>query len=215
MDDTLDELIKQHFNNYKNSIINIILNNTNRLVDEDFSSLFKKPPLDSMDSLKSKIISIGKKNKIIVQIDILEKELDNYRNSIFEIFDDIKKKRINYYNKIIKVVEDDTIKIKKSDCNTIDKEIKKMLKERVINSFSKYFINDISSLFKGDIEIENIEKDSNSYFKKNYLKQLMENIDIKMMVKDTIMMNTIKESTDRYLFTLNNSRILNDFNDKN
>ena len=218
MEDNLDELYKQHFNNYKNSINNIIENNTNRLIDEDIHSLFKKPPLDSMDSIKSKIISIGKKYKIIVKIDILEDRLNNYRSSVIEIFTKIKKKRIDYYSKIINNNKEETLKIKKKECNIIDKDIRKMLKDRVSDSFNKYFIDDFQSFFKDYLEediIVKIEKDISSYFKNSYLRLLMENIDIKIMVKDTIMMNTIKESTERYLFTLDNSRILNDFSDKN
>ena len=37
--------------------------------------------------------------------------------------------------------------------------------------------------------------------------QLLENIDFKILVKDTILINSFKEQSDRYLFTLENSRI--------
>ena len=36
---------------------------------------------------------------------------------------------------------------------------------------------------------------------------------MKILVKDTTLINTVKETTDRYLFTLSNSRLLNDDND--
>ena len=48
------------------------------------------------------------------------------------------------------------------------------------------------------------------YLKKNYLSQLLENIDIKILVKDTTLINSTKEQSERYLFTLNNSRLLKD-----
>ena len=39
---------------------------------------------------------------------------------------------------------------------------------------------------------------------------MLENIDIKILVKDTTLINGAKEQAERYLFTLNNSRLLND-----
>ena len=39
----------------------------------------------------------------------------------------------------------------------------------------------------------------------------MDSFDIKFLVKDTTLMNSVKEQGDRYLFTLKNSRLLNDF----
>ena len=44
----------------------------------------------------------------------------------------------------------------------------------------------------------------------SYQKQLLENVDFKVLVKDTILMNGTKEQNERYLFTLNNSRIFSD-----
>ena len=42
------------------------------------------------------------------------------------------------------------------------------------------------------------------------LKQLLENIDIKILVKDTTLINSSKEQAERYLFTINNSRLFDD-----
>ena len=49
------------------------------------------------------------------------------------------------------------------------------------------------------------------FLNSNYKKNLLENLDMKLMVKDTTLINTIKEQSERYLFTLNNSHLLNDF----
>ena len=48
------------------------------------------------------------------------------------------------------------------------------------------------------------------YIKNNYNKQIIESINMKIMVKDNILLNSIKEHSERYLFTINNSRLLND-----
>ena len=55
MNDDLDYLKKQHIMNYKNTALQKILNNNNSLFDEDIMSLLKKPPLESMDLIKSKL----------------------------------------------------------------------------------------------------------------------------------------------------------------
>ena len=44
----------------------------------------------------------------------------------------------------------------------------------------------------------------------SYQRQLLESIDFKVLVKDTILINGTKEQNERYLFTLNNSRIFSD-----
>ena len=66
MEDTLKKFKEQHLENYKSAILEIITNNTNVLVDEDIMSLVKKPPLDSMDVIKSKFLDVAKKNKVVL-----------------------------------------------------------------------------------------------------------------------------------------------------
>ena len=46
-DDLLEKYIKQHYDNYKNSILELIDNNTSVLFD-DILLLIKKPPLNSI-----------------------------------------------------------------------------------------------------------------------------------------------------------------------
>ena len=46
-------------------------------------------------------------------------------------------------------------------------------------------------------------------FNSHYQKQILDNFDNKMLVKDNILINSVKESGERYLFTINNSRLLN------
>ena len=54
-------------------------------------------------------------------------------------------------------------------------------------------------------------KEESNFLKKLYLKQLLDSFDIKLLVKDTTLINSVKEQGDRYIFTLKNSRLLNDF----
>ena len=39
---------------------------------------------------------------------------------------------------------------------------------------------------------------------------MIENVDIKILIKDTTLMNLVKEQTERYLFTISNSRLFKD-----
>ena len=67
------------------------------------------------------------------------------------------------------------------------------------------FINDTNEDIRSKI-VSEVSK----YVKGSYQKQLLDNIDFKILVKDTTLINGTKEQSERYLFTLNNSRLLND-----
>ena len=74
---------------------------------------------------------------------------------------------------------------------------------RELNNFE-----DASIAFMGGLKQENGEYFPVSLFECH--RQLFENIDIKILIKDTTLINIVKEQTERYLFTLNNSRIFSD-----
>ncbi len=213
---TKEEMKLHHIDSYKNTIIEMIKNNTNSLVDDDIMSLIRKPPLDSMDLIQSKFLSMAKKNKIILNSDELSKILNNYRSRVIEISNKIKKIRITDLSKKItssKIKDNEVIKINKKDFTQINKDIKKLIKEQVSLSIEKEILKHIDSVFTKNIDPkikDKIIKEMTKYLKKNYLSQLLENIDIKILVKDTTLMNNAKEQAERYLFTLNNSRLLND-----
>ncbi|MBQ6497856.1 MAG: hypothetical protein IJI58_03985 [Bacilli bacterium] len=214
---TKEEMKLHHIDSYKNTIIEMIKNNTNSLVDDDIMSLIRKPPLDSMDLIQSKFLSMAKKNKIILNSDELSKILNNYRSRVIEISNKIKKIRITDLSKKInstKLKNNEIIKINKKDFTQINKDIKKLIKEHVSNSIEKEILKHIDTVFAKNIDSktkDKIIKEMTKYLKKNYLSQLLESIDIKILVKDTTLMNNAKEQAERYLFTLSNSRLLNDF----
>jgi len=214
MDDTLEKLKEQHFNNYKNAIMETVKNNSNVLVDEDIMSLFRKPPLDSMDLIKSKCLDLAKKNKIIIDVNALDNMLDKYRNSLFELCNYIKDTRIKELEKVINktTFEKDTkvIKINKKDFNELNKVIKRFLKENISLCIDKSINSKIKSIFKdeiSDVQYNKFYDELKKYLNGTYQKQLLENIDFKILVKDTILSNNIKEQGERHIFTLNNSRI--------
>ena len=214
MNEDFDYLKKQHIKNYKNMALQMILNNNNSLFDEDIMSLIKKPPLDSMDLIKAKLISILKKEKIILNTEEYNKRIDNYRNDMNNICNKNKEYRLKYYNDIVNSFTFDnnreTIKILKKDTNSLNKEIRRSFKDNITKSITKNFDKNFSDLFnniENDKDIDDIYKKFFKYLNSTYIKQLLENIDIKILVKDTILINSFKEEGEKYLYTLNNSHL--------
>ncbi len=197
---------QQHFDSYKRSVIDIIENNSRLLFDDDINSLIKKPPLNSMDKIKNKYLSVAKKNELVVETEKLEECLKKYREDVINKFAAIIRNRIDYYTKIVnKCKINNNIKILKRDINIFNKKMKKNLKDIIISSINKNLCNNTDKIIKSlnDKDI----KDINKYLNNMYIKDLMENVDIKILVKDATMINSIKEATDTYLFTISNSRL--------
>ena len=216
MANQLLDIKNQHKDSYKKSLIEIIENNTNVLVNEDIKLLFKKPPLDSMDTISSKFLNVAKKNKVVLNFDDLKEIVNNYREYLLKICEKIKNCRLNYFflkiNNFKFIDDSSVIKINKKDFININKEIKKIVKEQMRNGFNKYILKNFDKIVDNNIEndIKNIIlNEITKYINGNYQKQLLENLDIKILVKDTILINACKEQNERYLFTLNNSRLLN------
>ena len=210
---------EQHMTNYRNALIEITRNNTNVLVNQDITSLLQKPPLDSMDLLKSKALDLSKRNKIVIDIEKFDKLLDSYRRNVLKCCDEICSIRNDELEKIIhkeKLDKNmDIIKFNKKDFININKRIRKLIKDSINDGFNQYILKSIHSIFTSDTSADIIEKFISEYTKfgrGNYQKQLFENFDIKILVKDTTLINSIKEQGERYLFTLNHSKLLNDLN---
>lgn len=210
----LDMIREQHLNNYKNAVVEIIKNNTNSLVDDDIMSLIKEPPLDSMDVIKSKFLSVAKKENIVVKTDDMNKIVDLYRNSIKEEFSFFRKTRIEELSKNISSFNGEkdyeVIKITKKQLSDINRKINIHLKKVLGDCIDRLLVNKLDQIFISELDedqTKNIYRELSKYFKSNYKKQLIENINFKMLVKDTTLINGIKEQGERYIFTKNHSRI--------
>ncbi|MBP3841227.1 MAG: hypothetical protein IK997_03765 [Bacilli bacterium] len=212
----LELLQKQHYENYVNAIKEIVINNTNSLVDSDINSLLSKPPLDSMDQIKTKILGLAKKEKIVLDTELLNKILDNYRKNVLKTMNEIKKMRSDYILKIVdsslSYSSSNIIKVTKKDMIQLQKLEKKYIKQQVDDCVNRYLLKKMEKLFSiSEDFFQRNEKEINKFFsiKGIYQKQLLESIDFKILVKDTILINGIKEQGERYLFTINNSRLFN------
>ena len=217
MEDTLLKFKEQHLNNYRLAILETIKNNTNVLVDEDLMSLIKKPPLDSMDVIKTKFLDLAKKNNIILNIENLDQMMDKYRKNLSKSGIVVKKERLDILNDLINNYnfekETDIFKIRKKDLEVVNKKIKKILKDSLKEYTEKDIINNIKKLFseiEDESKMKKIVDDITKFVNGTYQRQLLENIDIKILVKDTTLINGVKEQSERYLFTLENSRLFNE-----
>ena len=214
----LEKLMQQHVENYKKAVLEIVNNNTNSLIDNDIIFLIKKPPLDSMDQIKTKFLVLAKKEKIILDTNNLDKMICNFRKDVIHKLETIKKIRIDKITAIINSInineENQVIKITKKELSSINKIIKKNVKQIIDESVQKNILDNICNIFTNDVDNDKKQKISKEIFKfldkrGIYQKQLLENIDFKILVKDTTLINGLKEQAERYVFTKNNSRLFN------
>ena len=217
MNDELKKFLEQHKQNYKKALLENVKNNTDVLVDQDITSLLKKPPLDSMDLIKSKFIDLAKSNKIVLNTENLTNMIDNYHDFMLTCCVDIKNIRYkSLSSKIEKATlekKNETIKLLKKDFNVINKEINKLIKDKLEIGYNDYINKKMVSVFPNDLDemVKNkISESISKYVKGSYQKQLLDSFDMKILVKDTTLTNSVNEQSERYIFTLNNSRLLND-----
>lgn len=213
MNSSLKEYEQAHMDNYLKAIQELIKNNTHALIYDDIFPLFDKPPLDSMDLIKNKLLSLAKNNKIILHTEKVSSILEEYQNAMKKCVEKIGNIREEALAKILQKFEqgeEETIRIFKKDLVQLDKELKKAFKEALQKNCSQYLTPNLSLLFKEDqaiTSLETMEKEMQNFLEKKYTKQILESIDIKILVKDTTLLNGVKEQTNRYLFTKNNSHL--------
>lgn len=215
--ETIDDFKKKHIENYKNAVTEILKNNTTALFEDDILSLLKKPPLDSMDIIRCKFLELAKKHKTIIQTEMLDKILNDYRQKVITFIPSWKKIRIEDLKKIIVSFspkkETDIIKFNKKDFVPINRKLKKKIKSDVADTIDKKIVKNVNRLFTNDID----EKEANTFasemikfVQSAYLKQLLESVDFKVIVKDTTLINGVREQGEHFLFTKMNSYLLNE-----
>ncbi len=210
----LDDIKEQSLNNYRLAVKEIIKNNTTSLLEDDIMSLIRKPPLDSMDVIKNKFLTLAKREDVVLNTQYLDKMLEDYREKISKDFSFIKECRINDLSKDVMVFvpkkQFDTMKITKKQLNLVNKKINSILKEKIVEIVNIFIIDNIKDVFGDnvdDLKYSKINKELIKYFKSVYPKEILENINLKLLVKDTTLINGVREQSERYIFTETNSRI--------
>lgn len=215
--ETIEDFKKKHIDNYKNAVNEILKNNTTALFEDDILSLLKKAPLDSMDIIRCKFLELAKRHKTIIQTEALDKMLNDYRHKVITFIPSWKKIRIDDLEKIIVSFspqkETDIIKFNKKDFVPINRKLKKKIKLDVANTIDKKIVKNVNRLFTSDIEEKEayaLASEMIKFVQSTYLKQLLESIDFKIIVKDTTLINGVREQGEHFLFTKMNSYLLNE-----
>lgn len=213
----MEDYEKQHINNYQNAIIEIIKNNTKSLIDDDIASLFKEPPLDSMDTIKLKLLELAKKEQIILDSSQTKGLLSNFRKKILEEFEKIKELRNStLIEKVISFVpsrNSDVINFTNKDLEGVNKNIKLSTNKFIKASIKENLIENLDSIYQANTiehSKESIKKDFSKFMNSTYQKQIKENMAIKIMVKDRTLVNGVAEQGERYIFTKSNSHIFDE-----
>lgn len=216
----VEELEKQHLESYKNAVLELISNNTETLLSEDIASLLKQPPLDSMDLIRSKLVSLSKRSQVILDTEAVNGLLQKYRHHLVDSFSDILEDRISKLTDLVKnfspVKSSDIIKFPKKEFGIINKKIKKEAKKKIMDS-NQVLLLGLPTLFKEDTN-EN-EKSSvivamEKYLTSFYSKDLLESMELKIVIKDTTVINSLLEQGERYLFTKENSHLFDNISAK-
>ena len=180
------------------------------MIEDDLLPLFKKPPLETMDTIKQKLFSLGRHYQVIINTEQLDKTLDEYRNTMQKKIITLKKYREEYLIKDIRLkaknTKDGTLKILKKDLTLLDKNLKKEIKTKIEDEMQKLIIS-IPSFYQTNEIDDKLEKSLIKYFKVTYPKLLMEIIDMKLIVKNTTLINGVNEQTEHYIFTKENSHL--------
>ena len=216
-EDSIEKFREKHFENYKNAVMETLKNNTKVLFEDDIYSLLQRPPLDSMDVIKCKFLDLAKRHKVVIKADSLDKILDNYRKSVISFLPLWKKIRIDELSKIIinfaQKKETDVIKFNKKDFVPLNRTLKKQMKQDITDAVNKKIVKHVNQLFTADIDDKLKDAMSNEmkkFVQTNYIKQLLESIDFKVIVKDTTLINGVREQGERFIFTMMNSYLLNE-----
>ena len=205
-----EELLNQHLKIYLNSLEELINNNTYSLINDDLLPLFTKPPLEAMDIIKQKLLSLGKDYKLILNTQEVDNYIERYRFSMqkkVKTLEDLRKKYLKQHvESLSQKSKDGTLKLMRKNLLILDKNLKKEIKIELIENMN-FLIENISNFYQTDKIPDRLLKYITKYLKTTYPKDLMETIDMKIIVKNTTLINGINEQTERLIFTQKNSHL--------
>ncbi len=210
----LEEFKRQHLQTYKKAVEEIIKNNTKALIDEDICSLIKQPPLDSMDAVKNKLISLAKKEKLILNTEKLNSLVKKFRNDLKDDLNHLKEVRqsrlIDKVQSFEPERETEIITIQNKDLTPINRELKKQFKGMLKENISSRLEPDVETIYSESADEAAKQKVTTGFLKYMsgpYQKQLLSEIEMKTMIKDRTLISMVNEHGERYLFTKTNSHI--------
>lgn len=204
-----EDIYAQHKEILMTAGVELATNNTNSLIEDDIINGVIDVPLETMDTVKQRLLNIAKHNGLVLDSNKFNEILSDYKNSLKKEFRSVYKKRIKIIEDSYSKMNDDKpldlVKDLKKELVKFNKETKKQCKEIILNLVKEKLISNLDL----------IVNESNASFKKEvmkflqnvYVKQILETIDMKILVKDTILLNSLKEQLERFVFTKENSHL--------
>ena len=204
-----EDILKQHKQILMTAGLELATNNTNSLIEDDIINGVIEVPLEAMDTVKQRVLNIAKHNNLILNSDKFNEVLISYK-------DELKKQFRNIFNKRIKLIEDnyskfdddkpmDLVKNLKKELVKFNKEAKKEEKQILTSLVKEKIISNLDLIVKDDNTT--FKKDATKFLQTTYVKQILETVDMKILVKDTILLNSLKEQIERFVFTMENSHL--------
>lgn len=204
-----EDILKQHKQILMTAGLELATNNTNSLIEDDIINGVIEVPLEAMDTVKQRVLNIAKHNNLILNSDMFNEVLISYK-------EELKKKFRNIFKKRIKLIEDnyskfdddkpmDLVKNLKKELVKFNKEAKKEEKQVLTSLVKEKIISNLDLIVKDDNTT--FKKDATRFLQTTYVKQILETVDMKILVKDTILLNSLKEQIERFVFTMENSHL--------
>lgn len=204
-----EDILKQHKQILMTAGLELATNNTNSLIEDDIINGVIEVPLEAMDTVKQRVLNIAKNNSLVLDSDKFNEVLTSYK-------DELKKEFRNIFKKRIKLIEDnyskfdddkpmDLVKNLKKELVKFNKEAKKEEKQVLTSLVKEKIISNLDLIVKDDNTT--FKKDATKFLQTTYVKQILETVDMKILVKDTILLNSLKEQIERFVFTMENSHL--------
>lgn len=203
------DILNQHKKILLTAGVELATNNTNSLIDDDIINGVIEVPLETMDILKQRIVNIAKNNSLILNSDKFNDTLTSYKGQLKEEFRKVFSKRIKLIEDNYSNLDDNNplalVKNLKKDLVKFNKDIKKEYKAVLVRLVNDNLVSNLDLIVK-DSSV-NFKKDATKFLQNIYIKQVLEIIDMKVVVKDTILLNSLKEQMERFIFTKENSHL--------
>lgn len=207
---TLKEIEEQHFAQYKEAVKLMIRDNNRRLIEEDILPFFEEPPLDSMDMMKQKFLSVAKEENLILNWEIYSSLVCQFRVAMKEIVPTIFSFREQQLIAMIEVQEDlsktTVLKISQQDYKKVDKKLRNDFSKQLLFNINRYLITHLTSLVDDVSRLESLSL----YLKGRYIETILTLLDSKLALKNNLLRNNLKEQSHRYLFTKKNSHLFDE-----
>ena len=204
-----EDILKQHKQILMTAVVELATNNTNSLIEDDIINGVIEVPLEAMDTLKQRVLNIAKHNNLILNSDKFNEILTNYKADLKKEFRNIFKRRIDIIKDNYAKMDDDKpldlVKNLKKELVKFNKDAKKEGKQVLTGLVKENFVSNLD-LIVNDSNA-NFRKDTMKFLQTTYIKQILEIIDMKILVKDTILLNSLKEQIERFVFTKENSHL--------